>query len=193
MSELTSFTTAAVSSHVVAAHLGAIVWVVRHRLVPLSYSMLSLPLLFCQQHRLIPEVTLTLHHPTTILYTALVTEGSAAATLHVVAAMTQLNHVLAALALPPAALPGQLHQAAILCCCSLCLPTGLALMPRSPAPEAQQAVAGWALCMHVGTPLIGHHEGAALGVGAVQLGSLWYECFCCHLGQELSVLSAPQN
>ena len=54
-------------------------------------------------------------------------------------------------------------------------------MPRSPAPEAQQAVAGWALCMHVGTPLIGHHEGAALGVGAIQLGSLRYGCFCCHL------------
>jgi len=29
----------------------------------LSYSMLSLPLLFCQQHRLIPEVTFTLHDP----------------------------------------------------------------------------------------------------------------------------------
>lgn len=55
--------------------------------------MLSLPLLFCQQHRLIPEVTLTLHHPITILYTALVAEVSAAAAFHVVAAMTQLDHV----------------------------------------------------------------------------------------------------
>ena len=52
---------------------------------------------------------------------------------------------------------------------------------RGSTPQAQHAVAGRALCMHVETPLIGHHEGAALRVGAVQLGSLWYGCFCCHL------------
>ncbi len=55
--------------------------------------MLSLPLLFCQQHSLVPDVTFTLHDPITILYTALVAEVSAAAALHVVAAMTQLDHV----------------------------------------------------------------------------------------------------
>jgi len=50
--------------------------------------MLSLPLLFCQQHRLVPEVTFTLHDPITILYTALIAKVSATAALHVVAAMT---------------------------------------------------------------------------------------------------------
>ena len=65
----------------------------KNRILPLSYSMLSLPLLVCQQHRLVPEFTFTLHHPITILYTALVTEVSATSALHVVAAMTQLNHV----------------------------------------------------------------------------------------------------
>jgi len=40
MSELTFLTTPAVPSHVVAAHLGAIMWVVRHRLVPVMHTTL---------------------------------------------------------------------------------------------------------------------------------------------------------
>jgi len=38
MSKLTFLTTPAVPSHVVAAHLSAIVWVVWHRLVPIMHT-----------------------------------------------------------------------------------------------------------------------------------------------------------
>lgn len=63
----------------------------KNRISPLSYSMLSLPLLFCQQHSFVPDVTL--HDPILVLYTVLVAEVSGAAALHVVAAMTQLDDV----------------------------------------------------------------------------------------------------
>ena len=59
--------------------------------------------------------------------------------------------------------------------------TCLAGMPGGPAPQAQQAVAGRALCTCVGPRLLRHHEGTACGVGAVELAGLWNGRLRCQL------------
>lgn len=50
-----------------------------------------------------------------------------------------------------------------------------------PAPQAQQAVAGRALCTCVGPRLLCHHQRAACGVGAVELAGLGNGGLCCQL------------
>ena len=56
-------------------------------------------------------------------------------------------------------------------------------MPGSSAPEAQQAVAGWALSTCIRACLLGHHQGAASGVRAVELAGLRYGGLNCQLQQ----------
>lgn len=116
MGKIAIRTMAAVASQEMAAHLGPVmgVGVACSSLVSVNHSLPPLALLFSQQHPLLPQVTGALCLVATILCATLVAEVGATAALHVIAPMGKLDHVLAALALPPTLLLCQLQQGAII-------------------------------------------------------------------------------